>query len=143
MSSFNMSQINESLIGIDFNTTVNAYILRDKLMNINANEHVMHCLQKLGYFNLNMPEEIQKFLVNQTITKIQLALTDSMDSTYRYKTIDQVMEEIKNSNEFSDFMNKLNHRFSKALNLSVFLKNTNMDKFYNALSLEELVYLGY
>jgi hypothetical protein len=138
-----MSQINEALIGIDFNTTVNAYLVRDKLMNINSNDHVIHCLQKLGYFNLNMPVEIQKFLVNQTTKKIQLSLTDDMDSTYRYKTVDQIMEEVKNSNEFSDFMKKLNHRFSKALNLSVFLKNPNMEKFYNSLSLEELVHLGY
>ena len=51
-----MSQINEALVGVDFNHTVTAYLVRDKLMNIDSNEHVVHCLQKLGYFNLNMPD---------------------------------------------------------------------------------------
>jgi hypothetical protein len=138
-----MSQINEALIGIDYNHTVTAYLVRDKLMNIDPNEHVVHCLKKLGYFNLNMPEEIQKFLVNQTMKKIQMALNDDMDSTYRYKTVDQVMEEVKNSNEFTEFMNRLNHRFARAVTLSNFFKNPDMEKFYNSLSLEELNYLGY
>jgi hypothetical protein len=141
--SFNMSQINEALIGVDYHQTVNAYLVRDKLMNIDPNEHVVHCLQKLGYFNLNMPVEIQKFLASETSKKIQLSLTDDMDSTYRYKTVDQIMEEVKNSKEFNNFMYKLNHRFSRAITLSTFLKNPDMEKFYMSLSFEELNYLGY
>jgi hypothetical protein len=90
-----------------------------------------------------MPGEIQKFLVSETTKKIQLSLTDDMDSTYRYKTVDQIMEEVKNSKEFNEFMTRLNHRFARAVTLSNFFKNPDMEKFYNSLSLEELNYLGY
>lgn len=143
MSSFNMSLINEALIGIDYHHTVNAFIVRDKLMNIDPNQQVINCLQKLRYYNINMPAEIQRFLVNETTKKISTNVSNDFDSSYRFKTFDTVMEEVKNSNEFNDFMKNLNHRVSRAFTLSVFHKNPSMEKFYNSLTLEELNYLGY
>ena len=143
MSSFNMSNINEALIGIDFNHTVNAFVIRDKLMNIDPNQHVIHCLEKLGYYNINMPQLIQKFLIDQTSKKILMEINDNFDSPYRYKSFEIVMEEIKNSDVFMNYMNSLNKRISRAFELSVFLKNPNMEKFYSSLTLEELNYLGY
>jgi hypothetical protein len=41
--------INEELIGEDFETTVQAYLVRDEKYNLQAEDILSHSLQKLGY----------------------------------------------------------------------------------------------
>ena len=139
----NMTQIDESLLGVDKKYTIDAYIIRDNLSNINTNERIIHYLQKLGYFNINKSNEIDNFLVKQTTKIIQCSLLDNIESIYRYKTVDQIMKEFKKTNEFNRFMIHLNERFLRYQTLNTFLENPDMNQFYNSLSLDELIYLGY
>ena len=70
-------------------------------------------------------------------------LTNNWDAMIKNEQVSNIMEEFKETNTFKDFLNKLNCRLGRAVVLSKFINSNDNEKFYNALTLEELSYIGY
>ena len=143
MSSFDMSLVNEALIGVDHKHTVTAYVLRDKLMNLTPNEQIVSCMNKLGYVNINFPEETKKFLIELTMTELKLALLNNWESGVKYVTVEEYMEQMKATDDYKNFIKQMNYRLKRACELTSFLNSNDNEYFYNSLTLEELAYVGY
>lgn len=143
MSSFNMSLINEALIGIDYKHTVNAYVLRDKLMNLDPSTQITNCLNKLGYMNINILDETKNFLLNLTMTNLKISLMNDWDSSLKRMSIENYMDTLKDTDEHRNFIISINHRIKRAFELSNFVSSTNNEGFYNSLTLNELNIIGY
>ena len=143
MDTLNKDFIDELLIGIDYNHTVMAYITRDKVMQLIPNEQILNSLQKLGYYNVNFIDESKNFIIDNVCKKIKMDLTNNWEASVKYEQLYNIMEEFKETDTFKSFVNKLNFRLGRALELSKFINSDNNEQFYNALTLEELNYLGY
>lgn len=142
-SSLNMSLINESLIGIDYKHTVNAYVLRDKLMNLDPATQITSCLNKLGYMNINVLEEAKSFLIDLTTKNLKMSLMNNWESSLKNMTIDNYMDTLKETNEYKNFINSINYRIKRAFELSTYVSSNNIEGFYNSLTFDELNFVGY
>jgi hypothetical protein len=138
-----MSLINEALIGIDYKHTANAYVLRDKLMNLDISTQITACLNKLGYMNINILEETKIFLINLATTNLKISLMNDWDSSLKHMTIENYMDTLKETNEYKNFINSINYRIKRAFELSTFVSSANNEGFYNSLTLDELCVIGY
>ena len=143
MEDFNMSSINDALIGIDKNHTVNAFYIRDKLMNFNTNFQIISSMKKLGYYNIDIIVETKKFILDNIAKKIIIELNNNWDSAIKSRTIDNIILEIKESLDYKLFIVILNKKIGRAMELSKFVNHTDTCDFYNSLTLEELQYIGY
>jgi len=75
--------LNHDLLGIDRNTTVNIYYLRDNQMNVNNNETIVKALKKLGYYDIESDSITRK--INNLLLKIKNELTNDFHSTLEIK----------------------------------------------------------
>ena len=128
-------QIDDNLLGNNKNYTVDTFYKRDNLMNINGNNQIINSLKKLGYYNIDQNNECNNYISNFVLSK-----TKDMDKT---KTINKLFDEFKESTEYKNFVHNINSRIGRALVLSSFINSNDTLNFYNALTLEELNYLGY
>lgn len=137
--------INENLIGVDFNVTVNAYCARDFSMGLNCHEQIIKSLKKLGYYNINIPNDINNYCLKKITELISDEFKNNFESDLRTKTIEQLISEIKSTNDFDYFQNKLNFKQGRAILLSKYVNGhcNDIASFYNSLTLDELNYLGY
>lgn len=138
-----MSLVNEALLGVDHQHTVNAYVVRDKVMNLSPNEQIVNGLTKLGYVNVNFPQETKQFLVELTMKNLKLALLNDWESPVKYMSVDEYMEHVKQTDDYKHFVNEMNRRLKRACELSSFVHSYDNHAFYNSLTLSELSYLGY
>lgn len=143
MEHINMSLINDALIGIDKNHTVNAFYIRDKLMNLNTNFQIINSMKKLGYYSIDITVETKKFILDNIAKKIIIELNNNWDSSIKSKTIDDIIVEIKESLDYKLFIVMLNKKIGRAMELSKFVNYTDTCDFYNGLTLEELQFIGY
>ncbi len=132
-STISMATINNALIGIEKDYTVQAYIARDKSMNFNPNEQIIFSLSKLGYYNINAQYEINKFLNNKLFIL-------PLDTT---KTINEIYDTIMTTNEYKTFIDNLNNNIGRSFYLSKYIDSSDLEGFYNDLTLEELSYIGW
>jgi len=114
---------------------VNLYYLRDIEMNLNNSETINTALVKLGYYNIDVQSEINKFLLESLITKITNELKDNWDSPIKNKTLNELL-----TNELNPL---LIERIERWNTLSKYLTKNDTFDFYNNLTLNELNYLGY
>jgi hypothetical protein len=129
----------ESLIGTEHTNTVNAYYHRDTeqgLLNMNT---IIKNLRKLGYYNINRGFEEECFLRSKLIIWIK----NNSYTQYINMSFYDVITIIKNTDEYNAFINRLNHRIERAMNLSVFINTNDLYDFYSSLTMEELNTLGY
>ena len=127
---------NSELIGTDRTTTIDAYCARDTEMNSSVDQ-VPNYLKKLAYYNIDSVTEHENFM-NSILKKIVCIKHEKM-------TIGDIMATIKNSPDHDLFEKNLNYRITRAVQLSKHIdtQSTDYSAFYNDLTLEELVYLGY
>lgn len=128
-----------SLVGIDKINTINAYYHRDVTMNLNNTNTIINSLKKLGYFNININLEEEKFLKSKLISKIK---NEPLDIFYQ-QNIHNIMTEIKNTNDYATFIQRVNHRLERVNELNNHCNDNDVYNFYSALTLDELNYLGY
>lgn len=128
-----------SLIGVDKTNTVNAYYQRDLNMNLNNTNTIIKNLQKLDYLNLNINVEEEKFLKSKLILKVK---NNPLDVFFK-ENIHNIITEFKNTNDYGNFIERLNYRLERANVLNCFYNDTDIYNFYSALTLDELNYLGY
>ena len=128
-------KIDENLLGKNKNYTVDSYCKRDDIMNINDNDQIINSLKKLGYYNIDQNNECNNYISNSVISK-----NKNHDKT---KTLNELFDEFKETTEYKNFLHNINIRIGRALVLSSFINTGNIINFYNALTLEELNYLGF
>jgi len=120
---------------MDHQTLVNMYYSRDVEMNINNSNTIHKALIKLKYYNINIEDEINKFKLEKLLNKIRNELESNWDSSIKNKTLNEIF-----TNETSP---ELIHRIERADALSTYLTKEDTFDFYNSLSIDELIYLGY
>ena len=91
----NQFQINEELIGEDFETTVQAYLQRDIQMNLDPGQMIQKSLKKLGYDGNNL-HFVNADFQNITLTVDVNYLQDIIDEVniekfYRYLPLDALV----------------------------------------------------
>ena len=128
-----------SLVGIDKTNTVNAYYQRDVNMNMNNNNNIINNLKKLGYYLININLEEEKYFKSKLISKIK---NNPLDVFFQ-ENIHNFISELKNTNDYISFIQRVNHRLERASELYNNCNNNDIYNFYSALTLDELNYLGY
>ena len=141
MNDLNMNSLNDALICEDYDTTVMAYYVRDQTMNIDPTDHITKCLKNLRYYNVDTTTELKRFYVNS----INRILTNSPNlNEYMHMTVADLISFIKNTPENAFVENNVNRRIQRAMVLSKYLSlQTDTLEFYKALTMEELVDIGY
>jgi hypothetical protein len=130
---------NLNLVGLDKSNTINAYYARDLAMGLSNSNTVVSHLKKLGYWDLNATVKEQSYIKNKISHWIK---------THEYTDIVNVgvpnlVTEIRASQDYTLFTNRLNQRLERANQLVAYINNSNTYEFYSALTLEELNTLGY
>lgn len=133
MEHFDMNQI-----GTNKEHTINAYLARDQELGIEPSKYIVRCLGKLGYLSFNVRLKINQY-VNDRISQYVQNTIDVVSGN----DIEEMKEQIKESNEYKIFCDKIYKEERHCDKLSVFIGSDNIEEFYNALTLEELNFLGY
>ena len=136
-----MNVLNDALIGFDRNPTANTFYIRDKLMNLNNNTQIINSLKKLGYYNIDMIFESKKYILDNISQTIIIELNNNWESNIKYKTIESLINQIKESQNYKIFENLLHNKLGRSMVLSKFISHVDTFEFYNNLTLEELTYL--
>lgn len=131
----NKLKIDENLLGKNKDYTIDSYCKRDNVMNINSNDQIVNSLKKLGYYNIDQNFECNRYIIDSLMLD-----SKNLDKT---KTINKLSEEFKETTKYKTFVHNINSRIGRALVLSSFINSGNSNNFYNALTLEELNYLGW
>jgi hypothetical protein len=135
--------VDEKLIGLDHETTVNAYYIRDTSNNVDNISQIIGSLKKLGYYENNDNSKINFFCVKKLINLISNELTENWDNNIKEQTIDYLLTNIRDSIEINEYQDKLNNISNKQIYLSRFLNTGDLYEFYKNLTLQELNDLGY
>jgi hypothetical protein len=132
----------EKLIGVDINHTINAYYNRDIKYDINNINTIIEHLQKLGYWNFSFTNEKEKFVRNKLIDFVKNTHYNNLNNN-----LYNVINEIETSDDFISFHNNLLKRQTRSTQITDFMSNSvsniNTLDFYNMLTLDELIYIGY
>jgi hypothetical protein len=131
--------VNKDFIGIDYETTVNAYIQRDITMNVNFEEQIKKHMKKLGYYEVDYDDLMKKNYIMKLTDTIKSELHKDFNSFIRQKTL----EEIGNLIDFTDFEDYIKNSMKRKNELNKYIGTSNIRNFYSSLSLQELIYLGY
>lgn len=144
MENYNMQNINNELLNIDKNSIITALTKRDMIKNYFPQEQVIKYLIQLNYYNIDISKESNTYLINNLNKVLSLELNNDINSSIKYKTIDELLNLIKETNDYKSFLTHLNHKIERAFLLSKYITNcNNVLNFYNALTLEELNQLNY
>jgi hypothetical protein len=135
--------INYELVGIDHKTTIDAYYKRDIDMELNNSDTVIKALTKLNYYNINYDNENKNYFLKKLTNILTDELYLNWNSDIKNKTINQILDDIKESKDYSIFNDNLNYRINRNLQLEEYIQCIDIYYFYNALTLQELNYLGY
>ena len=135
--------INYELVGIDHKTTIDAYYKRDVDMELNNSDTVIKAIKKLNYYNINYDNENKNYFLKKLTNILTDELYLNWNSDIKNKTINQILDDIKESKDYSIFNDNLNYRINRNLQLEEYIQCIDIYYFYNALTLQELNYLGY
>jgi hypothetical protein len=134
-----INMLNEDLIGKDYVYTIQAYYMRDKQFDTNNTDQIINSIKKLGYYNINIIKESDSYCMK----KLGNILSSKFNSDIMSKTIDSIMIQIKNSDDYKNFQLKLNKRLERSIILSKYLHHNDTLDFYKNLTLDELIMIGY
>jgi hypothetical protein len=136
--------LKHTLNNIDKDTLVSSLYQRDLIKNYNNQEQIINCLKKLNYYSIDLHQEQKKFILDFLNNIIYFELRKNWDSDIKNKSINELIEFIKNTSDYQRFEYNLNYRISRAFILSKYINNSNSTfLFYNDLSIEELTQLDY
>jgi hypothetical protein len=121
---------------------VNMYVKRDLDMNINPTNQIRNCVKKLGYLNINVIDETKVFLLDKYFKNLKIDVEENKESA-NFKIENQLSQLSKEDKEYTIFRNYINNKIKRSFELSSFLDSTNIQKFYNSLTYDELIYIGY
>ena len=133
-----MEAFDEELIGISKKDTVLAYLARDIEFKKDPKNVIEIAFKKLGYIDFDKELRINQH-INNTIQQYIKKSNDVISGN----EIENLKENIKNSDKFKCFIDELNTMENRAKELSGFVGSSDTKAFYDALTLEELEHLGY
>lgn len=133
-----MAAFNEEQIGISKEDTVNAYLARDNEHKVDTKKTIEFSLNKLGYLNFHKHLKINQYINDRICQYIK----NNIDVISGHE-IESLKEKIKDDNKFKCFIDNLNNTENRVKDLSGFVGSSDAKAFYEALTLEELNYLGY
>ena len=116
----------------------NSYYNRDIEYNINNNNTIIRSLSKLGYLNFNLNDEIRN--VEQRMLKKYI------DNNYQHvynQSVSNIINMIKQTDEYTNYMNQLNGKLGRSIILSRFINDFDTNNFYKSLTVAELEYIGF
>jgi len=112
-------------------------------MNTNTNNQIIDSLKKLRYYNIDLMTEEKNYILDHLAQTINIELNNNWDSDIKSKTINDIILQIKQSQNYKLFLIMLNTRIGRAMVLSKFINYNDTFNFYDALTLNELQFLGY
>lgn len=136
-----MVSLQMNLIGVDHDTTVQAYLERDSSMNLDPNVQILKSLQKLGYYNINVTQEQKTFLIEHLCKNLKLELTNNWNIAANLDAHSQILNTL--DPDYQKFLDGVNKRIVRSMVLSKYIGSGNTSGFYHALTLDELSYVGY
>ncbi len=71
------------------------------------------------------------------------SLNSDWNSNIRNSTINDLFNQYYQSEEYDKFINQINKRIARSVELSVFMNQGNLRQFYEACTMEELCYLDH
>jgi hypothetical protein len=134
-----MELLKHELKNLDKNSIIISLSTRDELKNYFPQDQIVKYLTQLEYYNIDISKESKNYLISNLNKIIMLELNNDINSNIKYKTIDELLNFIKESNDYKNFISYLNHKIERAFLLSKFIGEcNNVHNFYQALTLEEL-----
>jgi hypothetical protein len=107
-------------------------------------DQIIKYLKDLNYYNVDTSKEVKKYLINALAKVISDELTYDFYSSMNDQKVGELLEKIKSSDEYKNFITQLNKNIERGFILSKFISDcNNILNFYNALTLEELNKLNY
>lgn len=131
--------VNKDFIGVDYDSTVYAYIQRDINLNVNFEEQIKKHMKKLCYYDVNYDDLMKKNYIIKVTDKIKGELQKDLNSSIRQKTLEEIINDI----DFSQVNDYITNAMKRKNELDKFIGTNNIREFYNSLTLQELIYLGY
>lgn len=131
--------VNKDFIGVDYDSTVYAYIQRDINLNLNFEEQIKKHMKKLSYYDVNYDDLMKKNYIIKLNDKIKDELQKDLYSSIRLKTLEEIINDI----DFSQLHDYTTNAMKRKNELDKFIGTNNIREFYNSLTLQELIYLGY
>jgi hypothetical protein len=113
------------------------YYERDLQMNLKPENQIKQSLEKLGYLITDYELKKKHFVKNMLTAKIS---SDESDTSL---TINELIKQIENSNEYYSYCQYLDNSKKRSHELENFLISNDVKNFYNSCTEEELSYLGY
>lgn len=121
---------------MDKSTIVTTYCLRD--INADPTTTIINSLKKLNYYNLNNTLDNKKFIIHQ----LRIGLNDDKYLN-NINDITVLLNKLKKSDLYNKHYEAFLHKIKRATQLSKFLAEPDLYKFYSSLDYDELAYLGY
>lgn len=141
-----MAQINNANLNNNQNRIemINSYLQRDNEMNLDSNQNRLKKLKKLGYtleqINKYQSDKQKEFVMNYVRNRYENYIENNFE--IGYMNFNNIISDYENSQEYQRVLDIVNNRMDRFNVLSQYIGGTNYD-FYNALSYEELIYLGW
>jgi hypothetical protein len=131
--------INPETKFFDKESLAGEYYLRDKNMGANNSKTILDSMKKLGYYNIDSKTREETFIKNQILGYLK-------GKSYEEFTTSNLIfltESIKHSEDFLKYKKRILLDIERSKELSKYLEETDTQKFYQNLTIEELNYLGY
>ena len=134
-----IDNINNKLSNINIFTNKDELIteIKIKYNNNQANNIVQYFYDRLGYKNINMPNEKEFQIKNYLNKKINTNLIEN----YSNKTINELILEFYKSNDYSNFIQDFNKKLSRSLFLYKYITSYDIEGFLENCNMDELEYL--
>ena len=116
--------------------TIKSYIERDKELELNLSDHLIHSMKKL--YKRQSIEDFVKANYTKTFKNLK-----NNNQSYN----DWLNNCFSKTDEYLNYKNYKEHCDKRFNEISIYLddleNNSSLEKFYNDLTLDELIYLGY
>lgn len=123
---------------------VNAYLERDIELNLDSPENRVKNLNKLGYtiekINEYKNKKQQEYIMNYVANRYNEYIHNNFE--IGYMNFGEIINNYENSQEYQRVEQRCNEKLQRYNVLSQYIDGTNFD-FYNALTRDELIYLGW
>ena len=144
MENYNMQNLNNELSNIDKTSIISFLYKRDLVKNYFPQNQIIKYMNQLNYYNIDISKESNTYLISNLNKILLLELNNDMNSHIKFKTVDDILNLIKESNDYKCFISNINYKIERAFVLSKYITDcNNVLNFYNALTLEELNKLNY
>ncbi len=110
----------------------NDFVYNTTKTNNSVDDYIILQLKKLDYYSLNLNAEINDYIIDTLFHNVY---------DYEYKNITELVENIKNSEEFQTFLTNFYKRTNRCTELLKNVYSNDIKDFLNCLTMDELLFL--